>query len=246
MKIDNNLFAIGLFLFVISCKSISYQNDSLENYFPHGIASGDPSKTEVVLWTRLTTSDQSNLEVKWEMSSNEDFSSIVNSGSEMASKENDYCVKIIADQLKSNTYYYYRFSYADNQSRVGRTKTLPEVTNRIKIGVINCAKYTGGYYHAFDALSKMDDIDVVIHLGHYIYESGAAEEGDSYWPSVQATGRQHDPLHKCLSLENYRTRYSQYHLDTVLQNLHAKFPMIIIWDDHEIAMKPLKNSKMVR
>lgn len=243
MKIDNIFFTILISLFVISCQQASQESESSKNYFLHGIASGDPSTSEVVLWTRLTSPDESRMDVKWEISSKEDFSHVVNSGSESAKEENDYCVKIVANQLKPGTYYYYRFIHEGNSSTVGRTKTLPENTDRIKIGVINCAKYTGGYYHAFDALSKMDDIDVVIHLGDYIYESGAAVKGDSYWPSVQATGRQHDPLHECMSLEDYRTRYAQYHTDTVLQNLHAKFPMIVIWDDHEIAMKPLKKKE---
>ena len=243
MKMQNNFLTILCLVLAISCQKVPKGNDSSNNFFPHGIASGDPSTTEVVLWTRLNSLDPSNMEVKWEVSSNDDFSDIISSGSESAKEENDYCVKVITDQLKPGTHYYYRFIHEGSYSTIGRTKTLPENTDRIKIGVINCAKYTGGYYHAFDALSKMDDLDVIIHLGDYIYESGAAVEGESYWPSVQATGRQHDPLHECLSLEDYRTRYAQYHMDTVLQNLHAKFPMIVIWDDHEIAMKPLKKLK---
>ena len=87
------------------------------------------------------------------------------------------------------------------------------------------------------------EVDVVIHVGDYIYENDAAREGGSYYPAFLATGRQHDPPHECFSLQDYRTRYAQYRGDTSLQKLHAKFPMIAIWDDHEIAMKKLDKKK---
>ena len=211
--------------------------------FTHGIASGDPDKERVVLWSRYVAIDSSDTRVDWEVALDSSFSKIVNKGSSMASKEKDFCIKVIANQLEPGTYYYYRFFAGSKYSKIGRTKTLPLEVERLKIGVINCAKYTGGYYHAFDALSKMDDVDVVIHLGDYIYENGPSVKGSSYWPAFLATGRQHDPLHECFSLKDYRTRYAQYRSDQDLQELHARFPMIVVWDDHEIAMKPLKKKK---
>ncbi len=238
-KIHSGLWIIAL----LFCVPLNSKAVSGSGYFPYGVASGDPSKTEVVLWTRLTSPDRQDAEVQWEMSQDKSFAQIEQQGNAMAKSANDFCVKAFPGQLDPGTFYYYRFSYKNSYSTTGRTKTLPTSTERIKIGVVNCAKYTGGYYHAYEALSQMEGIDVVIHLGDYIYESAAAKEGDSYWPSVQATGRQHIPAHECLSLEDYRTRYAQYRSDTSLQKLHANFPMITIWDDHEIAMKPLKEMK---
>ena len=211
--------------------------------FTHGVASGDPDHTSVVLWTRLVAVDSSNISLRWEVARDSFFRVIAARGSAEAMRQNDFCVKTIATGLDPGQTYFYRFQYGPFRSITGRTKTLPENTGQVRIGVVNCAKYTGGYYHAYDALARMNDIDVVIHLGDYIYENGPSTPGSSYWPAYEATGRQHDPPRECLSLRDYRTRYAQYRGDTSLQLLHARYPMIPIWDDHEIAKKPLKKNR---
>ena len=78
------------------------------------------------------------------------------------------------------------------------------------------------------------EVDVVIHLGDYIYESGPSTPQSSYWAAFQATGRQHFPEKEVIAPEEYDQRYSQYKRDPDLQKLHSRFPMISIWDDHEI------------
>ncbi|MEO1011997.1 MAG: alkaline phosphatase D family protein [Bacteroidota bacterium] len=211
--------------------------------FTHGVASGDPGKEDVILWTRFVPVDSLETNIDWEIGSDSLFSRIVNKGSILSSPDNDFCVHVRAGGLQSGKTYYYRFKKNGLETLTGRTRTLPEKADNIRIGVVNCANYTGGYYHAFDSLSKMKDIDVVIHLGDYIYEGGKVVEGSSYWPSYKATGRQHDPMHECFSLTDYRTRYALYRGDSALQKLHSRFPMIPIWDDHEIAMKPLNKNK---
>jgi alkaline phosphatase D len=70
-------------------------------------------------------------------------------------------------------------------------------------------------------------VDAVIHLGDYIYEYGANNS--------RHADRKHLPAHEILSLSDYRTRYSQYHLDEGLRKMRLKHPMITIWDDHEVA-----------
>ena len=204
--------------------------------FTHGVASGDPSQSSVVLWTRLTPSAPSEPMLSWQISEDSAFNSF-ETGSIMSRQENDHCVKVVVNGLKPGKIYFYRFKHKEQFSPIGRTKTLPEGSENIKIGVVNCAKYTGGYYHAYEELAKMDDVDVVIHLGDYIYESGPTTPESSYWPAFQATGRQHEPPHSCITLKDYRIRYAQYRSDSSLQKLHARHPIIATWDDHEIAMK---------
>ena len=211
--------------------------------FTHGVASGDPAKDGVVLWTRYVPTNGLDTTLAFELATDSKFSEVVSSGKTASLAENDFCVKVYVEGLEAGTTYYYRFTDGVLHSTTGRTRTLPEQTDRIKIGVVNCAKYTGGYYHAYEALSRMEDVDVVIHLGDYIYEGGAAKPGDSYYPAYLKTGRQHDPVHECLTLTDYRNRYAQYRSDPSLQKLHANFPMIVIWDDHEIAMKKHKKNK---
>ncbi|MFI4876760.1 MAG: alkaline phosphatase D family protein, partial [Blastopirellula sp. JB062] len=216
--------------------------------FTHGVASGDPDSQSVVIWTRLVPHDAEveSLELMWEVALDNAFTSSVKSGVAICRRENDYCVKLIVDGLEPGGRYYYRFSHGGEVSRIGRTQTLPKSTDRVRIGVANCAKYVGGYYHAYDALAQEDDLDVVIHLGDYIYENGAALPGDSYYPASQATGRQHAPPRHCVSLEDYRTRYAQYRGDEKLLDLHARYPMIVIWDDHDIAKIPKRSDQQGR
>ena len=220
-----------------SCGKMTTQ---IEGAFTHGVASGDPDHTSVVLWTRYVPGDSTIAEVKWTVAEDARMRRVVATGNAQSVAENDYCVKVIAEALHPNETYYYQFTAEETHSSVGRTRTLPTRTEHIRIGVVNCAKYTGGFYHAYEALAQMDDIDVVIHLGDYIYENGPTKAGDSYYEALLGTGRQHEPPHECLSLQDYRIRYAQYHSDTSLIKLHERFPMIPIWDDHEIAMKQLK------
>ena len=219
-----------------SSKKIAFPIQA-KGVFTHGIASGDPAQNSIVLWTRFLSTDSSATTLTFELSKDENFTTLSSSGKVQAARDNDFCAKVIAEGLEAGTSYFYRFSDGRNYSPIGKTKTLPEKTEHIKIGVVNCSKYTGGYYHAYEALSKMEDIDVVIHLGDYIYESGATKPTSSYYPAFLKTGRQHNPPHECITLKDYRTRYAQYRADSSLQKLHANFPMIPIWDDHEIAMK---------
>ena len=239
-----SLFVVLCTHFVYSCNgAINSLGPKAEGKFTHGIASGDPDQNSVVLWTRYVPNNNSLVRIRYEVALDDKFTSLVTHGTSKASAENDFCIKVIADGLEPGSTYYYRFTDGTIHSQTGRTRTLPRQTDHIKIGVVNCAKYTGGYYHAYDELAKMDDVDVVIHLGDYIYESGATTPKDSYYAAYQKTGRQHDPQHQCITLEDYRTRYAQYRADTSLQKLHANFPMIPIWDDHEIAMKQGKPDK---
>ena len=242
-KVENIVFAVLLSAWVLLAGAASLDPfDASESRFTHGVASGDPDQQSVVLWTRYEAPDDS-VRLQYEISTNQKFADSVITGHAVAMKSHNYCAKVIVDGLQPGTNYFYRFSVGKDFSQVGQTKTLPTSADHIKIGVVNCGKYTGGYYHAYDALAEMEDIDVVIHLGDYIYENGPSTPKSSYWEAYKKTGRQHEPPYECLTLEDYRTRYAQYRSDTSLQKLHARYPMIVIWDDHEIAMKKHRKDK---
>ncbi len=53
--------------------------------------------------------------------------------------------------------------------------------------------------------------------------------------TTRSTRATREPLHECLDLADYRTRHGCYKLETDLQDLHARHPMVAVWDDHEIA-----------
>src|SRR5258706_13582142 len=92
--------------------------------FYHGVASGDPLQDRVILWTRVTPNDSSvTVNVKWEISSSSDFSSIVKSDSLSTSIAKDFTVKVDAVGLQPGTKYFFRFKALGSTSETGETKT---------------------------------------------------------------------------------------------------------------------------
>jgi alkaline phosphatase D len=197
--------------------------------FYHGVASGDPLADRVVIWTRVTPEFMaSEIFASWEISDRSDFSTIVQSGDVSTSPEKDYTIKVDVAGLRPGTTYYYRFKALEATSPTGRTKTLSQQPNQIQLAIVSCSNWEFGYFNAYGALAK-NNLDAVIHLGDYIYEYGVGHYGDT------TIGRKHLPPHEIVSLQDYRTRYSQYHLDKGLQAARQQHPFITIWDDHEVA-----------
>lgn len=200
--------------------------------FNHGVASGDPLSDRVILWTRVTPESDGSVTVDWEIATDEDFGNVVSSGGGSTGADVDYTVKVDVEDLDPQTTYYYRFTTGDRVSPVGRTRTAA-VGNlaAASFAVVSCSNYPAGYFNVYREIAAQP-VDAVLHLGDYLYEYGsdgyASERAEEFGRVVQPTG-------ELLSLENYRTRYAQYHTDTDLQSCHAAHPFILVWDDHEVA-----------
>jgi len=206
------------------------QSDIRSGRFSHGIASGDPFTTSVILWTRITPKGDGDISVSWEISKTQDFSSTVAKGEMRTGKVKDYTVKINATGLESDSWYFYRFRVGDAVSPVGRTRTLPDgPTPEARFAVVSCANWQHGYFNVYDHIAreaKEDPFDALIHLGDYYYEYPAD-------PSPRLADRVHDPKTEIISLDDYRLRHAQYRSDPNLQDATAQMPLIAVWDDHE-------------
>lgn len=198
--------------------------------FTHGVASGDPLHDGVILWTRFAPTSGSR--VAWEISEDETFTNVALRGEAEASPVNDYCVKVDARGLTPGRAYYYRFIAASGPSLTGLTRTAPESAQSLTVGLVSCANYGFGYFHAYAHLAARTDIDLVLHTGDYVYEYGLDE-----YPSADLTvpGRTFDPPREILTLDDYYARYRQYHTDPDLLELRRLKPIAAVWDDHEIA-----------
>src|SRR5688500_2237157 len=205
----------------------------MHNTFAHGVASGDPTGEAVVIWTRLSGQAYP-AEVAWEVALNPGFARIAASGYTTATAERDWTVHVDVHGLRSATTYYYRFQAAGQQSPRGRTRTLGTgPIEHARFAFMSCAKFNAGHFNVYSRVAARDDLDFLLHLGDYIYEASNTPPA-SQTPGADI-GRPFDPLHECVTLDDYRTRYRQYHRDPMVQRVHASLPFICAADDHDLA-----------
>jgi alkaline phosphatase D len=210
--------------------------------FRHGVASGDPTARGVVLWTRVTPTDEAApgsglgpaTTVEWAVGTDPQLHRVVARGRSTATVETDHTVHVDVRGLRPDTTYWYRFGALGEHSPVGRTRTLPAAGESadVRLGVVTCSELEWGYFSAYRALARRDDLTAVLFLGDYIYEypAGSYDAGRTPGPSV---GRVHQPAGETVTLSDYRLRYATYRSDPDLQALHAAHPAIAVWDDHE-------------
>ncbi len=204
--------------------------------FGHGVASGDPSQTAVILWTRVTPEAQEAVPVMWNVSRDTAMKDVVKKGTFVTGPERDFTVKVDVDGLEPGQIYYYWFTAGQAASPVGTTRTLPAgAIAEYRMAVVSCTNFPFGYFNAYREIAKRGQttvIDAVIHLGDYIYEYGT----DGYGGAVGVElNRNHEPANECISLADYRKRHAQYKADPDLQAAHAVAPWFCTWDDHESA-----------
>ncbi|MFP5307085.1 MAG: alkaline phosphatase D family protein [Gammaproteobacteria bacterium] len=200
--------------------------------FEHGVASGDPLADRVVLWTRVSGERAASVVVDYAVFADPELDVRVAGGSLTTDPSRDYTVKVDVGGLQPATTYYYRFFAGGASSPIGRTRTLPVgAVDRLRIGVVSCASYAHGLFNAYRRLAKRQDLDLVVHLGDYIYEYSSGDDGKE----VYGEFRRYEPPTEILTLADYRLRHAQYKRDADLLELHRQHPMINVWDDHETA-----------
>ena len=202
-----------------------------ENPFTFGVASGDPEPDGVVIWTRLAPKplDRGGMpnepvSVHWEVATDEAFGDVVRKGSALAMPQLGHSVHVEVEGLKPHRWYFYRFHAGKETSPVGRTRTAPALDampDRLQFAFTSCQHYESGYFNGYPHMQK-EDLDLVVHLGDYIYE----------YKGIDNRTRKHIG-NEIESLDDYRIRYAQYRLDMTLQDTHRLFPWLVTWDDHE-------------
>ena len=201
--------------------------------FDYGVASGDPLSDRVMLWTHARYADDgADVSLRFEVARDPGFAQLVTSGDAVAGASTGYTAKVDAAGLDAGGEYYYRFRSGQWLSAVGRTRTLPAASaSDVRFAVLSCANYPAGFFQVYGEAAR-SDAQYAIHLGDYIYEDGV-----NGYASQQAAqlGRVSEPANEIITLADYRRRYAQYRSDPDLMTLHARMPMIAVWDDHEVA-----------
>ncbi|ORZ36127.1 PhoD-like phosphatase-domain-containing protein [Catenaria anguillulae PL171] len=207
--------------------------------FQHGVASGDPTSSAVVLWTKISPANASAnndipIPVHVAISPDANFSEAAGTGTSNTSGAVDWTIKFDIGGLEADTVYYYQFFALDSESPIGMTRTLPAAganVDSVKFAIVSCATYWHGYFHGYRAIAEQADVSYVIHLGDYIYEYKLED-----YPPVgpRLPDRDLQPAATIITLADYRLRHAQYKTDLDLQEMHRLKPMIAVWD-HEFA-----------
>ncbi|SDJ80421.1 alkaline phosphatase D family protein [Nonomuraea jiangxiensis] len=205
--------------------------------FTLGVASGDPSTDGFVLWTRLAVDPlggdgrggmpSRDIDVNWQVATDERFSSIVRSGATTARARDAHSVHVELKGLEPGRDYFYRFKSEGRLSPAARTRTAPAGESTLNFAVAACAHYEHGYYTAYRRLAEQEP-ELVVFLGDYMYEYAP-----SGYTSLAGRVRTHTPG-KCRTLADYRLRHAQYKSDPDLQAAHAVAPWLVAFDDHEV------------
>ena len=208
---------------------------SFDSYpFTLGVASGYPTPDGFVLWTRLAPRPlepggglaPEPVPMRWEVAADESMKSVIFSGETTAEPVWAHSVHVEVTGLAPDRWYFYRFLAGDAVSPIGRTRTAPAAgaaVARLRFAFASCQQYEHGYYNAYQHMVT-DDLDLVVFLGDYIYESSVR----------QGYVRRHNQTAEPVALADYRIRHALYKTDADLQSAHRMYPWITTWDDHEV------------
>ena len=199
--------------------------------FSLGVASGQPQPGSVVLWTRLHMAEADAplkaqaISVVCEVFADAALRQPVRQWRVQTDAARAHSVHVVATGLQPGRPYWYRFVCGSASSPVGRARTSPGVNDavdRLRIALASCQHYEQGYFAAHREMAQRD-LDLVLFVGDYIYESS----------NPQYMLRQHlGGVPK--SLDEYRDRHAQYKSDADLRACHAAHTWLMTWDDHEV------------
>ncbi|MEO3750742.1 alkaline phosphatase D family protein [Streptomyces sp. B6B3] len=209
--------------------------------FSLGVASGDPSPDGFVLWTRLAPDPLAPgggggmpsrpVPVEWRVATDERMRHVVRRGTVAALPELAHAVHVEPSGLRPDRTYWYQFRHAGELSPVGRTRTTPARgarPGRLSFAFASCQDWASGYYSAYRNLAE-EDLDLVVHLGDYVYEGGIPADG-----GYRATPVPEQLRDAPRDLGRWRLQYALYRSDPDLRRAHARFPWVVTWDDHEV------------
>jgi len=229
-----------------------------QSTFPQSVMSGDPREESVVFWTRVAADSGADAELVLQVSTSKTFATVVVEETLTALESHDHCLKVRVNGLTADTTYYYRFLSGSISTNIGRTKTAPAETSdrKVKFAFVSCQDFIGRYYNTYIRMLQddMDDIDFIVHLGDYIYETSGdpsfQKAGSTRKVTFTGTGANapltlgsgESAFEAAQTTHNYRELYKTYRSDSVLQKVHELFPMVVIWDDHEFSDDSWQNN----
>ncbi len=231
----------ALYTFLISCLigttlfaqfPANIYTDAAYAPFLYGVASFDPTDNQVIIWTHITpdNSAQTSISVDWEVATDSSFLNVVQSGTIATDSTRDWTASVDVSSLNAYTTYYYRFQAPNgNYTRKGRTRTAPSASgasnvSHLRMAVASCSSVFSGFFNSYQQIAQRLDLDVVLHLGDYIYDFVDPDEEirvPQPYPSSPATKQE------------WRARHQYYLMDPDLRLARQMHPWIVTWDNHD-------------
>ncbi|MGC2660998.1 MAG: alkaline phosphatase D family protein [Bryobacteraceae bacterium] len=226
------------------------------DFFPEGVASGDPDSTSVLLWTRRPYNSGSGArKLNVEIAEDNHFQRVIANAETHVAAEADWTCRVLAGGLKPSTVYWYRFIDSDGcGSRIGRTITAPaEHDDRpVRFAFVSCQNANQGAQNAYrrmifedERAAEHDKLGFVLHLGDFIYEIVWYPEDrpqGMYDRKLRdivryANGEKIQDFHIPTDVNDYRAIYRAYLHDPDIQDARARWPFVDMWDNHEFSWK---------
>jgi len=222
-------------------------------FFPEGVASGDPDSTSVILWTRRPyAAGHKTPQLIVEVAEDHAFEHVVATAKANAPEESDWTARVLVGGLKPATEYWYRFTDSEgNGSRIGRTITAPadDDPRRVNFAFVSCQNANYGAQNAYRRMiyedrgaAPADKLAFVLHLGDFIYELvWYPEERPMYYDRKVRDivryehGEKHSDFYVPTTVSDYRAVYKAYLHDPDIQDARAYFPFVAMWDNHEFS-----------
>jgi alkaline phosphatase D len=217
-------------------------DENPDGTFPQSVASGGPTPTGVILWTRIAPDvfdPDEPLGVR--VARDAELTDVVYEGVVTDTERieaHDYTVKIDLDgRLDPDDEFFYRFVYDGVASRIGRCRTLPrpdDSPESLRIAVLACQNYLNGYYPAYHYVAE-EEVDFLVHVGDFVYESDAGDfKGLGSYDYPGREKRLPSGHDRVWNLDDYRYLYRTYRRDRFLQEALESHTLIAGWDDHEM------------
>jgi alkaline phosphatase D len=222
-------------------------------FFPEGVASGDPDSTSVILWTRRPyAAGHKTPQLIVEVAEDRAFEHVVATARANAPEESDWTARVLVGGLKPATEYWYRFTDSEgNGSRIGRTITAPadDDPRHVNFAFVSCQNANYGAQNAYRRMiyedrgaAPADKLAFVLHLGDFIYELvWYPEERPMYYDRKVRDivryehGEKHSDFYVPTTVSDYRAVYKAYLHDPDIQDARAYFPFVAMWDNHEFS-----------
>ena len=222
------------------------------DFYPEGVASGDPDSNSVLLWTRRAPGDPKIEELTVEVALDEAFHEVIARKTVKISQAADWTCRVLVGGLKPAHVYWYRFTDHNGfGSRIGRTITAPSEDDPrpVRFAFVSCQNANFGAQNAYrrmifedDRAKEADRLGFVLHLGDFIYELVWYPEDKATYYDRQVRdivrypkGEKVSNFHIPVDVDDYRAIYRNYLHDPDLQDARARFPFVPMWDNHEFS-----------